>query len=239
MHLFGIACGLIGCHSALIDYWSFEKCSHTPASSELFPSVLGHPVALFTSSNSNSLPSIMSQICSTAASSSRFQLIINDALKIYNKRTKNDLLLHPLATELQGCESPTNILAVLQQQIQGIDRSRDGDDRWTKWLDPTINVLLTFSQTAGTVGLVCPRMRLSEICTLMFIWQAFSPATVVFAGIGILLSVRILINLAWVILTYTVLRQLRTFVRAMKLFWISSSASRCFFDGLRCTLNWR
>jgi hypothetical protein len=99
----------------------------------------------------------MSQNRSTAASSSKFRLIINDALKVYNKRTKNDLLLHPLAAELQSCESPTHILAVLQQQVQGIDHSRSGDDRWTKWLDPTINVLLTFSQTAGTVGLVCPR----------------------------------------------------------------------------------
>ena len=29
----------------------------------------------------------------------------------------------------------------------------------------------------------------SEICTLIFIWQVFSPASVVFAGIGVLLSV--------------------------------------------------
>ena len=37
-------------------------------------------------------------------------------------------------------------------------------------------------------------MHLSEICTLIFILQAFSPATVVFAGIGVLLSVCILDN---------------------------------------------
>ena len=111
---------------------------------------------------------IMSQNCSTAASSassSRFQFIINDTLKVYNKRTKNDLLLHPLATELQNCESSTEILAVLQQQVQGLDQSRSGDDRWTKWLDPTINVLLNFSQTAGTVGLVCPTISAYLICT--------------------------------------------------------------------------
>ena len=35
-----------------------------------------------------------------------------------------------------------------------------------------------------------------EIFTLIFIWQAFSPATVIFAGIGVLLSVCILYNLA-------------------------------------------
>ena len=34
------------------------------------------------------------------------------------------------------------------------------------------------------------------------IWQAFSPASVIFAGVGILLSVRILNIFAWVAVTY-------------------------------------
>jgi hypothetical protein len=112
-------------------------------------------------SRKHSTITLMSHTHSTAASPSNscsnFQLIINDALKVYRKRTKNDLLLHPLAAQLQTCQSPSDILAILQQQVQGLDQSQGGDDRWTKWLDPTINVLLTFSQTAGTVGLVCPR----------------------------------------------------------------------------------
>ena len=111
----------------------------------------------------------MSQNHSTPASSSRFQSIINDALKVYRKRTKNKLLLHPLATELQNCDSPTDILAVLQQQVQWIDQSQNGDDRWTKWLDLTINVLLTFSQTAGTVGLVCPRTSAYPISAHLYL----------------------------------------------------------------------
>ena len=92
-----------------------------------------------------------------AASSSNFQLIINNALEAYKKHTKDDLLAHPLASQLQACDSPEAILAVLQQQIQGIDQSWS-DDRWTKWLDPTINVLFAFSSTLSTgVGLVCLR----------------------------------------------------------------------------------
>ena len=46
-------------------------------------------------------------------------------------------------------------------------------------------------------------MRLSEICTLTFIWQAFSPSTVIFAGIGVLLSVCILDNCVWDTVTHT------------------------------------
>jgi hypothetical protein len=67
------------------------------------------------------------------------------------------------------------------------------------------------------------------------IWQAFSPATVVFAGIGVLLSVCIIIILAWVILTHAVLRQLRTFVQAKTLFWMSLSALNCSSDVSRHT----
>ena len=153
-----------------------------------------------------------------AASSSNFQLLINNALKLYHKQTKNDILLHPLAAQLQTCDSPSDILAILQQQVQGIDQSRSSDDRWTKWLDPTIHVLLTFSRTVGTVGLVCPRTSTYPRSAHSFIWQTFSPTTVIFAGIGALLSVCILNTLAWVVLTHRFFRQLRTFVRAKKLF---------------------
>jgi hypothetical protein len=91
-------------------------------------------------------------------SSSNFQLIINNALDTYKKRTKNDLLAHPLVTELQYCNSPSTILAVLHQQLQGLDQSRRSDERWTRWLDPTVNVLYTLSGTLGEgVGLVCLR----------------------------------------------------------------------------------
>jgi hypothetical protein len=175
----------------------------------------------------------------TAASSSNFQLIINNALDAYKKRTKDDLLAHPLASQLQACDSPDAILAVLQQQVQGIDQSRSGD-RWTKWLDPTVNVLFAFSSTLGAgVGLVCLRTPVSEICALIFIWQVFSPTSVIFAGIGVLLSVRILNNVVWSIITRTFLRQLRMFGRAKTPLLTSSSASRCFSDVSRCTLTCR
>jgi hypothetical protein len=104
----------------------------------------------------------MSHAHPTASSSynqaSNFQLIINNALNAYKKRTKKDLLAHPLVTELQSCNSPSTILAVLQQQLQGLDQSRRSDERWTRWLDPTVNVLYTLSGTLGEgVGLVCLR----------------------------------------------------------------------------------
>ena len=92
---------------------------------------------------------------SSSSQASNFQLILINALDEYKKRTKKDLLKHPLVTELQSCNSPSAILAVLQQQFQGLDQSRRNDERWTRWLDPTVNVLFTLSGALGEgVGLV-------------------------------------------------------------------------------------
>ena len=97
----------------------------------------------------------MSQTPATAADSSRFQVIFDAALKSYEKQTKKDLLAHPLASQLQSCDSTSAILAVLQDQVQQFDKSRSGDERLTKWMTPTVNVLCAFSDVvSGGVGLV-------------------------------------------------------------------------------------
>jgi hypothetical protein len=98
----------------------------------------------------------MSHAQPTASSSSNFQLIINNALDKYKIRTKNDLLAHPLAIQLQSCNSPGDILAVLQRQVQGLDQALSSDERWSRWLDPTVNVLYLLSSTlTAGVSMVC------------------------------------------------------------------------------------
>src|SRR6267154_2781638 len=98
----------------------------------------------------------MSHTCPTSTSSSNFQVIFNNALETYERRTKKDLLAHPLATQLQGCVSQSSILIVLQQQVQELNQSQIADERLTKWLHPTVKVLYTFSETLGAgVSLVC------------------------------------------------------------------------------------
>ena len=99
----------------------------------------------------------MSQAPSAFTSTSNFQSILNAALKAYEKKTKNDLLAHPLAAQLQACKSPGDILAVLQDKVKEFDESRSADERLSRWLNPTINVLFAFSATLGQgVGLVGP-----------------------------------------------------------------------------------
>jgi hypothetical protein len=87
--------------------------------------------------------------------SSNFQLIFDNALKAYKKRTKNDLLTHPLADRLKACDSVDSTLTVLQELVQELNQSQRSNQ---KWLDPTVNVLLAFSETLGEgVGSVCFR----------------------------------------------------------------------------------
>jgi hypothetical protein len=97
----------------------------------------------------------MSQVHPIASSSSNFQSVFNTALEAYEKKTKCKLLTHPLATQLQSCNSPIAILSVLQDLVQKFDRRRSSDKRLTDWLNPTVNVLYAFSGFIGQgVGLV-------------------------------------------------------------------------------------
>ena len=97
----------------------------------------------------------MSRPPSTSASSSNFRTIFVAAMKAYEKKTKTDLLTHPLATQLQSCNSPSDILAVLQDKVNDFDKARSNNERLYTWLNPTINVLYAFSATVGQgVGLV-------------------------------------------------------------------------------------
>ena len=98
---------------------------------------------------------IMSQVPSTSTSSTNFETIFSAALKAYEEQTKKDITSHPLAIQLQSCDSSSAILAILRTHVRTFDQSQSTDERWTKWLDPTVNVLFAFSATLGNgVGVV-------------------------------------------------------------------------------------
>jgi hypothetical protein len=97
----------------------------------------------------------MSIVPSTSTSQSDFVTIFNAALESYKRKTKKDLASHPLLPSLQSCDSPEAVLTVLREQIPAFGQLQNGDDRLTKWVTPTVNVLYSFSATLGAgVGLV-------------------------------------------------------------------------------------
>ena len=98
----------------------------------------------------------MSAVLSTSTSHSNFASVFNAALEKYNRKTKQDLAKHPLLPRFQSCNSPEDILVVLREQTPNFNQSQDsGNDGLTTWVDPTVNVLYSFSAAlGGVVGLV-------------------------------------------------------------------------------------
>ncbi|KAN0127784.1 hypothetical protein V8E53_014397 [Lactarius tabidus] len=112
----------------------------------------------------------MSTSLQVSTSNPHFQPILEKALDEYKKKTKKDLITDPLAEEIRSCDSPEDILAILEGKANELNQSQSSDERLTKWLTPTVNVLnalsATFSQGVGTI---------------------FPPTQIIFSGINILL----------------------------------------------------
>jgi len=110
----------------------------------------------------------MSQTPTATTSTSNYQAIFDNALEAYKKKTKRDLLSHPLLPKLQTCNSPDAVLTLLRDQLPVIgpspSRSTGGDDdRLTNWLNPTVNVLYSFSE-ATDAGISLVSKRAFEVC---------------------------------------------------------------------------
>jgi hypothetical protein len=105
----------------------------------------------------------MSQILPSTPSSKYFEKILTAAVKSYEKQTKKDIASHPLAAKLKSCDTPDAILAVLRGQVQVFDRSQSADEKLTKWLDPTVNVLCAFSDTIGNAVALVTRPNLRTL----------------------------------------------------------------------------
>jgi hypothetical protein len=84
-----------------------------------------------------------------AASPSKYEVIFDEALKTYQKKTGKDLKSDPLLRTLEACKSPDDTLSELRRQIPGFDQSENSDNRLTNWVNPLVNVLYIFTQTIG------------------------------------------------------------------------------------------
>ncbi|KAH9012707.1 hypothetical protein EDB84DRAFT_1444574 [Lactarius hengduanensis] len=103
----------------------------------------------------------MSTSLQPSSSTPNFHPIFEKALKEYKKKTGKELYTHPLAEEINGCSSIEAILTVLQGKANELNESQSSDERLTKWLTPTVNVLNTLSATLGEgVGTVFPPTKI-------------------------------------------------------------------------------
>ena len=108
------------------------------------------PFFAFLSSYYHPLPiAAMSQNLHETLSTSNYQVIFDNALKAYKNKTGNDLPSDPLIYKLESCNSPDAVLDLLREEIPGFNQSGSSHDGPMKWLDPTVNVLFSFSSTIG------------------------------------------------------------------------------------------
>ena len=85
----------------------------------------------------------------TNLANSNFGSIFDAASNEYKKLTKHDLCTHPLANQIHNCHSLDAVLDLCQRQAEAFDEFCKGDHRLMRWLDPTIHILFTFSETLG------------------------------------------------------------------------------------------
>jgi hypothetical protein len=97
----------------------------------------------------------MSQTPSLADSPSNYRYIFDRALEAYKEKTGKDLTSDPLLHKLETCHSPDNVLVILRERISEFDQPHNNSDGLKKCLNPTVNVLYTFSTIIGvSPGLV-------------------------------------------------------------------------------------
>ena len=96
--------------------------------------------------------------------SSRFQVIFDSALRDYETQTGTTLANHPLAQQLQICQTVESISDLLQEQARALSEYR-GSDKIMKSLRSVVSLLSKVASTAALgrhFGLVCP--RLPNVC---------------------------------------------------------------------------
>ena len=126
--------------------------------------------------------------------SAHFRAVFESALLSYERKAGVTLAEHPLAVQLQNCDSVESINAVLQGQAQAFGECR-GIDRVLKSVKSTVSILTTLSTSpclGDSNGLVCLNLKVLMACftaLTIFFSQPFSPATAIYAGLGILLAV--------------------------------------------------
>ena len=123
---------------------------------------------LLTTNHSSSLCYISSVSVMSQPSSSSFQGLFNAALQDYKNQTGTKLDDHPLAKELETCNSVESITTIIQNQAQKFRAFRGDDGKLMKSLKLSVDVLypLSTSTVLGEgIGLVHPKSSIGVICS--------------------------------------------------------------------------
>ena len=103
---------------------------------------------------------------SQPSSSTTLQALFDAALQDYKDKTGNTITDHPIAKQLETCESVGSITAVLQEQAQSFREFRENDGKLMEALSSSVDVLCAPSIKSAlneAVGLVVRREALIRV----------------------------------------------------------------------------
>jgi hypothetical protein len=110
---------------------------------------------------------------SQLSSSSSFQALFAAALYDYESRTGISLVNHPLAKQLEECDSLDSIIAILREQAKGFREVRD-NGKLMKSVNCSVDVLYILSTSTALgegVGIVRPKQS-----STFLVLDRYSPA---------------------------------------------------------------
>jgi hypothetical protein len=132
---------------------------------------------------------------SSKMSSASFQPILNAALADYVMQIGIDPAKHPIVVQLRSCHSPDDVLKLLEAKANEFKVFRDGNRKLIDCLNPVVKVIHAFSGIIGQAASFVSRIPSFFIFTISLVCYnqiPFPLAGVIFAGLDILLAVRIL-----------------------------------------------
>ena len=94
------------------------------------------------------------------STSSNFQSLFDVALQDYEKQTGTKLADHPLAKQLEACDSLDSVTSFLQGRSRAFHEFRGDDGKFMRSLKRVVHILYTLSTNAAlgeTIGLVVRR----------------------------------------------------------------------------------
>ena len=85
---------------------------------------------------------------------SNFQSIL-DAVDIYAEQTGIDLKENPFADKVKGCDSPSAVMSLLQENLKQFKEYRDSNRKFIESIGPVVQFVHAFSGILGeAAGLV-------------------------------------------------------------------------------------
>jgi hypothetical protein len=95
-----------------------------------------------------------------------FQAILDKALADYSEQLGVEPNKHPFVNELQGRDSPDDVLKLLEDKAKAFKVYRDGNRKLINWLSPVVQVIHTLSGVLSEA--VSPTSRMRWLILLTF-----------------------------------------------------------------------